>query len=154
MEHPTKKIGWSLKANSCKFVTSEINLLPCPKKEDILNERIRLATTMMIGATGHTPAPERIPEELSRHLIDLMAQQKMLPETLHMLELCNSDDALVVIGSDMQLRLSILAIDEGLNDAIEKTDSEHPPKYFECLLERFDNLVSVNVRVNLSVSTR
>lgn len=143
VEHPTKQIVEHFES---KFVNNEDQPAALLLEEGY-SERERKVIIMMIGATGHTLAPERIPQELSRHLIDLMAQQKMLPETLHMLELCNSDDALVVMGSDIQLRLSILAIDEGLHDAIGKSDSEHPPKYFECLLERFDSLVSVNVEL-------
>lgn len=98
----------------------------------------------MIGATGHVPASERIPPALALQLVDLMAQQRMQPETMHMLSLCPSDDALIVVGSDLQIRLQILSIDDGLDTALdpEKQDPTNPPKHFERLLERFDDLVS------------
>lgn len=99
----------------------------------------------MVEASGLASAPEPIPPALARHLVDLMAQQRMLPETLHMLELCRSDDAMVVTGSDFDLRLQILSIDDALDIAVKEHDKEDPPKYFERLLKRFDLLVSFNL---------
>lgn len=108
---------------------------------------------MVIEASGHASASERIPPALALQLVDLMAQQKMLPETRHMLELCHLNDTVIVVGSDIQIRLQILSIDEGLNQALdpEIQDPENPPKYFERLLGRFDDLVSVYLSVNLSL---
>lgn len=108
----------------------------------------------MVEAMGHASDSECIPPALAIQLVELMAQQRMQPETMHMLSLCTSDDAMIVVGSDLQIRLQILSIDEGVNTAVdpEKQDPENPPKHFERLLERFDDLVSVNVYLSVNLS--
>lgn len=92
---------------------------------------------------GHEDSyAEGIPQELAHDLIHLMAHQKMVVETQHILSRCHSDDAIVVVGSDVKLRLDILAIDEELDNALLNHDQNDPSKHFERLLERFDILVS------------
>lgn len=96
----------------------------------------------MLGELGEgESAAEGIPQELAHDLIHLMAHQKMVVETQHILSRCHTDDAMVVVGSDVKLRLDILAIDEALENALLNHDPNEPSKHFECLLERFDLLV-------------
>lgn len=96
----------------------------------------------MLGELGEgESAAEGIPQELAHDLIHLMAHQKMVVETQHILSRCHTDDAMVVVGSDVKLRLDILAIDEALENALLIHDPNEPSKHFECLLERFDLLV-------------
>lgn len=97
----------------------------------------------MLGELGDgESAAEGVPQELAQDLIHLMAHQKMIVETQHILSRCHSDDAIVVVGSDVKLRLDILAIDEELENALLSHDPDDPSKHFERLLERFDILVS------------
>lgn len=90
----------------------------------------------------HDDSGEGIPQALAHDLIHLMAQQKMVVETQHILSRCQADDAMVVVGSDVKLRLDILAIDEELENTLLTDDQKHPSKNFERLLDRFDILVS------------
>lgn len=109
------------------------------------------ATAKMLGELGEgESAAEGIPQELAHDLIHLMAHQKMIVETQHILSRCHTDDAMVVVGSDVKLRLDILAIDEALENALLKHDPNDPSKHFECLLERFDLLVSAGLVYGLS----
>lgn len=87
------------------------------------------------------PQADGIPPRLAIDLIDLMAHQKMVEETRHLLSHCEPGDAITNTGSNFKLRLDILAIDDDLHTALSTQDPTHPPKYFECLLERFDILV-------------
>lgn len=99
----------------------------------------------MIGEVGDGESgADGIPQVLAHDLIHLMAQQKMVVETQHILARCHTDDAIVVVGSDLKLRLDILAIDEELENALLSHDLDDPSKFFERLLERFDMLVSGN----------
>lgn len=99
------------------------------------------ATAKMLGDLGEGESAEGIPQELAHDLIHLMAHQKMVVETQHILSRCHTDDAMVVVGSDVKLRLDILAIDEAFENALLNHDPNDPSKHFECLLERFDHLV-------------
>ncbi|CAM9299350.1 unnamed protein product [Ectocarpus sp. 8 AP-2014] len=102
-----------------------------------------LVASRMLGELGDgESAAEGIPQQLAHDLIHLMAHQKMVVETQHILSRCHSDDAIVVVGSDVKLRLDILAIDEELENALLNHDQKDPSKPFERLLERFDILVS------------
>ncbi|CBN74290.1 conserved unknown protein [Ectocarpus siliculosus] len=95
----------------------------------------------MVGELGDgESATDGIPQQLAHDLIHLMAHQKMVVETQHILSRCHSDDAIVVVGSDVKLRLDILAIDEELENALLNHDQKDPSKPFERLLERFDIL--------------
>lgn len=85
---------------------------------------------------------EGIPQALTHDLLHLMAQQKMVGETQHILARCQADDAIVVVGSDLKLRLDILAIDEQLENVMPPYGPNDPSKSFDLLLERFDFLVS------------
>ncbi len=111
----------------------------------------------MIGELGRgESAVDGIPQELVHDLIHLLAHQKMVAETQHILARCEPDDAIVLVGSDVKLRLDILAIDEELDNAIHNHDPDDPSKYFVRLLKRFDMLVSRSVayqgiRVDYSV---
>lgn len=97
----------------------------------------------MLGELGDGESVvEGVPQELAQDLIHLMAHQKMIVETRHILSRCHSEDAIVVVGSDVKLRLDILAIDEELENALRNHDPDDPSKYFERLLERLDILVS------------
>ncbi|CAM9805184.1 unnamed protein product [Ectocarpus sp. 6 AP-2014] len=100
-----------------------------------------LAGSRMLGELGDgESAAEGIPQQLAHDLIHLMAHQKMVVETQHILSRCHTDDAIVVVGSDVKLRLDILAIDEELENALLNHDQKDPWKPFERLLERFDIL--------------
>lgn len=102
-----------------------------------------LAGSRMLGELGDgESAAEGIPQQLAHDLIHLMAHQKMVVETQHILSRCHSDDAIVVVGSDVKLRLDILAIDEELENTLLNHDQKDPSRPFERLLERFDILVS------------
>ncbi|CAB1115249.1 unnamed protein product [Ectocarpus sp. CCAP 1310/34] len=100
-----------------------------------------LGGSRMLGELGDgESAAEGIPQQLAHDLIHLMAHEKMVVETQHILSRCHSDDAIVVVGSDVKLRLDILAIDEELENALLNHDQKDPSKPFERLLERFDIL--------------
>lgn len=97
----------------------------------------------MIGELGDgESAAGGIPQILVHDLIHLTAHQRMVVETQHLLSRCQEDDAIVLVGSDIKLRLDILAIHEELENAIYNHDPDDPSKYFVRLLERFDMLVS------------
>ncbi|CAM9094475.1 unnamed protein product [Hapterophycus canaliculatus] len=82
-----------------------------------------------------------------------MAHQKMVMETQHILSRCHTDDAIVVVGSDVKLRLDILAIDEELDNALLNHDPNDPSKHFERLLERFDILRKSLANADKSIVT-
>ncbi|CAM9455845.1 unnamed protein product [Pylaiella littoralis] len=108
----------------------------------------------MLGELGDgESAVEGVPQELAQDLIHLMAHQKMIVETRHILSRCHSEDAIVVVGSDVKLRLDILAIDEELENALRNHDPDDPSKYFERLLERLDILRKSLAKANNSIIT-
>lgn len=75
-------------------------------------------------------------------LIDLMAYAGLTFETRHALGRLGADDAMIVGGSDLKLRLDILAIVEELEKVKETRDPDDPSRAFERLLKRLDVLVS------------
>ena len=67
----------------------------------------------------------------------------MVTETKHLLGRCEGEDVILVDGSDLKLRLEILAIYELLDNALYVQERADPSKPFETLLEMFDSLVSI-----------
>ena len=92
---------------------------------------------------GRGDDPDGVFRLVSQDLIDLMAYFKMMTETKNILGRCEGDDAILVDGSDLRLRLEILAIYELLKNTRCLQEPDNPSKPFEKLLEMFDSLVSV-----------
>lgn len=84
----------------------------------------------------------KIPRTLAHDLIDTLAYFKLTKLTRGLLSHCDSRDSLIVVGSDLKLRLDLLALDEDLDLALLDHDVDKPSKHFERLLDRFDTLVS------------
>lgn len=92
---------------------------------------------------GRSEGPDGLFRSVSHDLVDLMAYFKMVTETRHILSRCEGADAIVVEGSDLKLRLEILAIYELLKSALYAQEQANPSKAFESLVERVDSLVSI-----------
>ncbi|CAM9413141.1 unnamed protein product [Ascophyllum nodosum] len=89
---------------------------------------------------GRGDDPDGVFRLVSQDLIDLMAYFKMMTETKNILGRCEGDDAILVDGSDLRLRLEILAIYELLKNTRCLQEPDNPSKPFEKLLEMFDSL--------------
>lgn len=99
---------------------------------------------------GRSESSDGLFRTVSHDLIDLMAYFKMVTETRHILSRCEGADAIVVEGSDLKLRLEILAIYELLKGALYIQDRVNPWKTFESLVEMVDSLVSIIAHHNRS----
>ena len=140
---------WGLRSEFANFGISGArflaiqNILVSGRESTSWQGKVGFQQKKMLGQLGGgESAADGIPQELAHDLIHLMAHQKMIVETQHILSRCHNDDAIVVVGSDLKLRLDILAIDEELENALLNHDPDDSSKDFVRLLERFDSLVS------------
>lgn len=85
---------------------------------------------------------ERVfPEALAYDVLDTLAYYKMTPEVRSLMKRFDPKDGMVLMGSDLELRLKLLAIDDKLDRVLARQDSSEPSKGFEELLDLVDVLV-------------
>lgn len=85
---------------------------------------------------------ERVfPEALAYDVLDTLAYYKMTPEVRSLMKRFDPKDGMVLIGSDLELRLKLLAIDDKLERVLAEQDPSEPSKGFEELLDLIDALV-------------